>query len=347
MKYQLCIVKVKQHFYKIYHKLDRNQKLVFKNNFKNQEDDCFNLEGKFLSLVQPINEKPKHWIKSPSSVTFVPQFCVFLVTESTSNKIGVYEENFSFRSWLQAGNTNSELVKPSTIICLENGYVAILDQTNLHILDSTLTCCQSFPGSYCCLAEGSELTLFTILQSCAQVFLKVLKMDELNLYKWNYETEVLVTQENLDWASSSCCQNILVHKNVVYISDSGLKKVYMVDHSTQRQTSSQLQLHQPSGLLADDKDNILIADCCRIIVCDSKLQTFRVVIEGLLFITELFRHGNFVLAITSRNGTEASLLKLEIGDTSGDNFIKSWFEQGMSRIRARTRSNNANKHISF
>ena len=139
-----------------------------------------------MSLVQTLNEKPKHLIKSPSAVTFVPQFCVYLVTESTCNQIGVYEENFSFRSWLQAGNTIDQLENPSTIICLKNGHVAILDQTHLHILDSTLTRCQSIPGSYRCLAEGSELSLFTILQTSSQAFLKVLKIDELNLYKWNY-----------------------------------------------------------------------------------------------------------------------------------------------------------------
>ena len=312
--------------------------------FQDQEDDCFNLDGKFLSLVQPFNGKPKHFIKSPSAVTFVPQFGVYFVTDSTSNKIGVYEENFQFRSWLQAGNTINQLENPSSIICLKNGHVAILDQTHLHIFDSTLTSCQSIPGSYRCLAEGSELTLFTILQNSSQAFLKVLKMHELNLYKWTHSTELLVAQDNLDWASSSSCRNILVHKNMVYISDTGLKKVYMVDLSTQRQTASHLQLHQPSGLSADDKDNILISDCCKIIICDSKLQTSRVLIEGLLFVTDLFRHGNFFLAIKSRRGTEASVIKLKITDKSSD-FIKSWFEKGLSRNSEKTRSKNANKTI--
>jgi hypothetical protein len=303
------------------------------------------LEGKFLSLVQTLNEKPKHLIKSPSAVTFVPQFCVYLVTESTCNQIGVYEENFSFRSWLQAGNSTNKLVNPSAIICLKNGYVAISDKTHLHILDSTLTCCQSIPGSYRCLAEGLELTLFSIMHSSSQVFLKVLKMDELNEFKWNYETELLVAQDDLDRASSPSCRNILVHKNIVYISDSGLKKVYMVDITTRRQTSSLLKFHQPSGLSVDDKDNILISDCCKIILCDSKLQTSRVLIEGLLFVTDLFRHENFFFAIISEQEMGASIIKLEITDTSGDNFIKSWFEKGLSRSREKTRCNNANKPI--
>ena len=159
------------------------------------------------------------------------------------------------------------------------------------------------------------------------------------------QTEILVAQDNLDRASSSSCRNILVHKNMVYISDTGLKKVYMVDLSTQRQTASQLQFHNPSGLSADDKDNILISDCCKIIICDSKLQTSRVLIEGLLFVTDLFRHGNFVLAIKTRQGTEASIIKLKITDNSGDDFIKSWFEKGLSRNSEKTRSNNANKPI--
>ena len=116
----------------------------------------------------------------------------------------------------------------------------------------------------------------------------------------------------------------------------------MVDRRTHKQSTSELSLNRPSGILVDE-DNILIADCCKIVLCDSMLQASRVLIDGLPFLSELVRHGNCVLAIQSKH-TEATILKLEMTQESSNyDFINSWFEKSLETLNEETRSNNANK----
>lgn len=334
---------VMRHFNNVL-KLEKKQKA--KLHYSEQDEASFKLENKFLQLLWESDTENGlgNQMKMPTSVTFVPQFRIFLVTEMSLNRIGVYEEeHFVFRNWLQFDNSFSPIINPSTILCLGNGFVAILDENNLHILDASMSLCQAIPGSFHGLTEGSSGTILTILQSSAKAFLKVLKIDQDQVYKWTYSTELVVAQEFHEWSVRSKCEYLLMNRNMVYISDIGLKKVYMVDLTTHHQTASRLTFNKPAGLLVDDSDNILISDCCKIFLSDSKLQTFRVLIDGFPFLSELVRHGNLVIAVRSKQSTEATLAKLKItGSVSNENFINSWFEKGLGRSRDKTRSCNAN-----
>ena len=320
-----------QHF----HKLLKSSTL--KDDFPNQ--DKLRHEPKMgLCLVSMPDVKI---CQNIFSLTFVPQFDVFLIADHVTNRIGVYEEDFSFRSWLHIGGT-SPIENPFRISCLKNGFVAILDERHLHILDTTMHLCQSIPGSYCGLGEGPDGILVVMLKSSQKTFVKMLKMDENYVFKWNYATELVVAQGCQDWAISTCCKYIVCTKECIYISDFGLKKIYMVDRRTHKQSTSPLSLNQPSGILVDE-DNFLIADCCKIVLCDSLLQTSRVLIDGLPFLCELIRHGDYVLAIQSKHA-ETTILKLEMRqESTHDNFINAWFEKSLKTIDEETRSNNADK----
>ena len=321
-----------QHFFKIL------KSPSLKDDFLNKDKHCLEEPKMGLCLLSTPDVKIRHNI---SSVTFVPQFDIFLIADQVTNRIGVYEEDFSFRSWLHIGST-SPIENPFRIICLKNGFVAILDERHLHVLDTSMNLCQSIPGSFCALGDGSDGILVTMIKSSHKAFVKLLKMDENYVYKWTYATELVVAQESPDWAISSCCKYIVCTKRCIYISDIGMKKIYMVDRRTHKQSTSELSLNRPSGILVDE-DNILIADCCKIVLCDSMLQASRVLIDGLPFLSELVRHGNCVLAIQSKH-TEATILKLEMTqESSNDDFINSWFEKSLETLNEETRSNNANK----
>ena len=298
----------------------------------------FSLEKNSLAVSSTLagkqGSKVNH-MNTPTSVTFVPQFGIFLIAEPSVNKIGVYEENFDLRSWLQVGSTRGPLENPSTLLCLDNGFIVILDQRNLHILDTSMSLCQTIPGTFYGLAEGPDVTLFTILQSPAKSILKVLKMDQNFIFKWSYATELIVAQKYPDWGLSSC-NYLTINKSMVYISDTGLKNVYMVDLKTHYQSESPLSFEEPSGLMVDEKDNVLVADCCKIVICDSKLQVFRVLIDGLPFLCDILRHGSFVLAIQS-NQTKSTIIKLQQTERPTDQFINSWFEKGLVKNEARMR----------
>ena len=295
-------------------------------------------ENNSLTVVSTLAGKQGSKVNrmyTPTSVTFVPHFGIFLVAEPSDNKIGVYEENFELRSWLQVGSTGGPLENPSTLLCLDNGFIVILDQRNLHILDTSMSLCQSIPGTFHGLAQGPDATLFTILRSSAKSILKVLRMDQNFIFKWSYATELIVAQKYPDWGLSSC-NYLTINKGIVYISDTGLKKVYMVDLKTHHQAASQLSFEQPSGLMVDEKDNVLVADCCKIVLCDSKLQVFKVLIDGLPFLCDILQHGSFVLAIKT-DQTKSTILKLKQTETPTDHFIKSWFEKGLVKHEERMR----------
>ena len=98
-------------------------------------------------------------------------------------------------------------------------------------------------------------------------------MDQNFIFKWSYATELIVAQKYPDWGLSSC-NYLTINKGIVYISDTGLKKVYMVDLKTHHQAASQLSFEQPSGLMVDEKDNVLVADCCKIVIQSCKCSKF-------------------------------------------------------------------------
>ena len=307
----------------------------------------------FYKLLKPSTlDEPKVGLCSSStpyvkifqnvtSVTFVPQFGIFLIADQVTNRIGVYEEDFSFRSWLHIGGA-SPIENPLRITCLKNGFLAILDERHIHVLDTSMNLCQSIPGSFCGLGEGPEGILVTLLKSSHKTFVKLLKMDEKYVFKWTYATELVVAQESHNSTISSCCNYIVCTEECIYISDIILKKIYMIDRRTHNQSTSQLSLNQPSGMLVDE-DKLLIADCCEIVLCDSSLQTSQVLIDGLPFLSELVRHGNHVLAIQSKHA-ETTILKLEFGQqSSNEDYINSWFEKSLETVNEETRSNNADK----
>ena len=294
----------------------------------------FKLDKYHLKLISQ-NDQLFPWIKHPSSVTFVPQFCVFLVSERSSRRLGVFEENFKFRTWL---NTEYPLIDPSKILCLSNGFIVIVDQENLHIHDASLSFIQTICGCFHGLTEGANGVIFTIQQSTEKSFLKGLKKYENDLvYKWTYSTELVVAQEFSEWSLLSECRFLLFDKNLLYITDSGLQKLYIVDLITHKQIASQVQLERPAGLLMDDCGNLLISDCCRIISWNTSLQTSHIMIDGIPHLTELVRYQNRILALRSKKRGEAIIAELCTFQGCKDSLPKTWFDHAVCRNVAKTR----------
>lgn len=273
-------------------------------------------------------------MQNPSSVTFVPQFGVFLVAERNSSRIGVYEENFQFRTWLQFSTSDHPLMDPTKMLCLSSGFLIIVDKESLHIYDASLTLVKILFGSFHGLAEGSSGLIFTLQKSSDRYCINSLNTKNCTEDKWTSSSELVASQEFPNWEMKSKCTCILFHQNLVYVLDTGLQNLYIVDTLTRNQRTSSITLEHPTGLLLIGNNNLLISDCCRIIAWNLTLKTAEILLDGIPFFSDLVEHDDSILAVVSSHKKSAKILKFSLGsvrDDDEDDFIGAWFEHAMCK----------------
>ena len=298
-----------------------------------KEKSCLIMDCNLDGLVSTM--------KTPSSVTFVPQFGVFLVAERNCSKIAVYEENFQFRTWLQFNTTDNPLIDPTRILCLSSGFLVIVDKECLHIYDASFTLVKILYSIFHGLTEGSSGLIFALQKSTDRYCLKSLHPENSD---WASSMELVAAQEFPNWALKSKCNSLLFHQNIIYVLDSGLKKLYIVNTLTHDQKTSPILLEQPAGLLMLGNNNLLISDCCRIVAWNLTSQTSEVLFDGFPFLSELVEHDNDILAVVSSHKETAKILKLSLGmidEDEDEDFTEAWFENAMDKNLEKNRSNNA------
>jgi len=213
----------------------------------------------------------KHCLMSPHSITYLPQRHCFLVTEPDHNRVGQYEaETFKFRGWLgypeQFAKTRQNYTYPTSILCLANGYVVLIERNRLHVFDSNVCPLQSIGGVFHGLTEGPYGEVFTLSKNKDghTVMKKLVKTQ--NYYKWQGQIILNIVREFKNWETLSKGRFILYSQEKMFITDQGLHKLYIVDLRTGNQTvtgflgSNPGQFKRPTGLLADDMGNLLVGD---------------------------------------------------------------------------------------
>ena len=214
-------------------------------------------------------EKPTHSaLKSPRDVTYIPHRHCFLVSETFTNRIGIYEaENFNFVQWLPHPKTYKRYIRPTSLLSLANGNVFIVTRDNIEILDHNLEGFQFKPGHFSGLSEGDSGEIFSLicLRRTSKYCIQRLTVGPNRFYKWNGQIPLDVVDSFDNWKKSR--PRFLTYSNKkLFITDTGLHKFYLVDLQTGSQQAfgyqgtNPGQLLQPTGIIADHSGHLLIAD---------------------------------------------------------------------------------------
>eukprot|EP00092_Neocalanus_flemingeri_P016904 GFUD01018283.1.p1 GENE.GFUD01018283.1~~GFUD01018283.1.p1 ORF type:complete len:1018 (+),score=268.26 GFUD01018283.1:39-3092(+) len=272
---------------------------------------------------------------SPHSITYLPKFHIFLVTEPDQDRVGIYEaETFKFLTWMeypiQFAKTRLSYDYPTSILSLSNGFLVLLEKTRLHIFDADVKLIQSIGGVFHGLTEGPNGEIFTIgTNKLGRPVVK--KLDRtLASYRWGGRILLTVVLEFENWKTLSQARFLLYSDQKIFITDEGLHKLYVVDLSTWKQVVSGYmgskpgQFKCPTGLVADDLGNLLVGDSDnnRLVVYTGEGKFGKVVDHGDWRFSsphDLARQGRSVLAVFKgiKEGEMGTVVRYKIAGDSG------------------------------
>ena len=239
--------------------------------------------------TEPTEKQTNPALTSPSDVAYIPQRHCFLVSEAFRNRIGIYEaETFNFVDWLAHPKCYKSFVRPTSLLSVANGHVFILVKDRIEILDHKLDGFQFKSGSFSGLTEGDSGEIFTLtcLRRNSSYFIQRLTLGPNNFYKFSGQIQLHIVD-----SFANCKQSrprfLTFSNKKLFITDSGLHKFYLVDLQTRSQQAfgyqgtSPGQLLQPTGLLADQSGQLIIADGNRRLSVYSQTGQFiKVALQG-------------------------------------------------------------------
>eukprot|EP00092_Neocalanus_flemingeri_P039108 GFUD01042570.1.p1 GENE.GFUD01042570.1~~GFUD01042570.1.p1 ORF type:complete len:956 (+),score=242.25 GFUD01042570.1:288-2870(+) len=277
----------------------------------------------------------KNCLISPHSITYLPKFHMFLVTEPDQDRVGIYQaETFKFITWMeypsQFAKTRLSYDYPTSILSLSNGFLVLLDKTRLHIFDAEIKLVQSIGGVFHGLTEGPDGEIFTIGRNKeGQPVVKKLVRTLAN-YRWGGKILLTVVLGFGNWQTLSQARYLLYSNEKIFITDEGLHKLYVVDLSTRNQVVSGYmgskpgQFKCPTGLVADDLGNLLVGDSVnnRLVVYTGEGKFGKVanhVDWRFSSPRDLARQGRSVLAVFKgiKEGEMGTVVRYKIAGDSG------------------------------
>ena len=238
--------------------------------------DCDNFATQQFEMAEEIGDVPTNVpiltagqsvpyflvaLTNPHDIAFHPNLRCFIVTETFSQKVGVYDENFQFKYWLL--HKYGKWDHPTSVLCLKNGYTFILEHNRIEMFDENLKWFQFKPGHFSGLVEGKEGEVYTL--ACFKRFrhtLQKLVVGPNGYYKWQYGGQILLRCSH----KGALPKFLAFHNNKVIITDLGLHKFYIINLDTGAQSTHGYyghnpgQFSMPTGIITDDVGNILIAD---------------------------------------------------------------------------------------
>ena len=251
-------------------------------------------------------------LTSPHDVAYIPQRHCFLVSEPFRNRIGIYEaETFKFVQWLPHPKCYKRFESPSSMLSTANGNVFIVVRDRIEILDSKLNGFQFKIGFFTGLAEGESGEIFTLtyLRNKSAYHIQKMSLRPKNYYKFTGQIYLSVISGNFENTKMARPRFLTYNNAALYITDSGLHRVYKVDLKTGVQSTfghygaSPGQLLGPTGILTDDSGHLLVSDGNkRLLVFSQTGQFIRVALHGeedFLRVQQIRRFKDFIIVIKS------------------------------------------------
>jgi DNA-binding beta-propeller fold protein YncE len=202
-------------------------------------------------------------LESPYDITFIQPPGTkgfYLVTEPLRNHVGVYSANdMTYLGPLGLGTVLYQ--SPTSVISLKSGGFVLIDENKINIFDECGRPLQELCGRYHGLSEGNDDDLYTLHG------LQIVRiMKENGRYIIKEKIKLTVIKDFEKWNNLTKPRNLLYSMDKVYISDSGLHKLLMVDLITGQQMALGYlgegigQFQRPTGMVADKVGNLLLVD---------------------------------------------------------------------------------------
>ena len=203
-------------------------------NFRRQN---FQLTGHFSCIPSSHDRKV---LQHPHDIAYLPSLKKFLVTETFYGRVGVYDENFEFKYYLQHPMRNLRFHSPNSVLNLSNGNILIMEKRGIQIYDSHLNWFQFKAGYYSGLTEGPDNEVFTLAwmkEETSRCHVKRLKLSGTGKYTWSGSIKLTLMSRDPKCAESNprfltCSNGLLVitdlgqHRYVYYIDlKNSLKKI--------------------------------------------------------------------------------------------------------------------------
>ena len=275
-------------------------------------------------------------LSSPCDVALLANRRLLLVTEPSLNRIGIYSaDDLQFKAWCIYpciyGQNKKKFYYPTNILRTRN-FLFILVKNELLILDDELQPHQPpIKGKFAGLAENEMGDVYTMFNDWkGRTYVKCLRLDTdpwrkemygKQYFLWHGDKVLLSVVEKFQgWESHSKCWFLTAKGSNLYITDTGLSKVYILDLKTGLQSafgllgSNEDQLKAPTGILTDEQGNLLVCDSGndRLVVYD-EAGSFLKVAESNEFSTPfgMVRHENTIVVVYQGNTSQrrASLVR--------------------------------------
>ena len=279
---------------------------------------------------------------TPHSIAYLPRTSLIIVSEPEHHRVGCYlvQQGLKFYSWLgypkKCLQTRQQFNHPTSILSVSmSNFLVLQEEDHLHIFDAFGIWTQCIAGEYNGLTEGPNGEIFTLGKnsSVQPVIVKFEKQGP--LYKNTGNIVITALQEFDNWEIISKAMCLLFSKGKIYITDEGLHKLFVVELSTNKQTVSGYlgsklgQFKHPTGMLADDVGNVLVADSGnnRLLVYTEEGKFLRVMqqldVVRLSSPQGLARMGDAVLAVFRGEGGEGgkgatAVVEFKVSKDSGE-----------------------------
>ena len=182
-------------------------------NFRRQN---FQLTGHFSSIPTSHNRKV---LQHPHDVTYLPTLKQFLVAETFYDRVGIYDENFDFKFWLQHPKGYMRFLMPNSVLNLSNGNVLIMEKRGIQFYDAYMNWFQFKAGHFSGLTEGPDNEVYTLAwlkEETSRCHVKRLAMkEETGKYAWTGSIKLTLMSRDPKCAESNprfltCSNGLLV-----------------------------------------------------------------------------------------------------------------------------------------
>ena len=203
-------------------------------------------------------------LTSPYDITFLQPAGTkgfYLVTEPPQDHVGVYSStDMAYLGPLGRGIVQFQ--SPTSILSLKGvGGLVLIDKHYLHLFDDHCRRLQKLPVKYHGLTEGMDKDIYTMQGMTIVQFSK-----DKGMYHIKKIINLTVVEDFDKWYILSKPRHLLYNMGRLYISDSGLHKLFMVNLSSGHQTAWGYlgegigQIKRPTGMVADRNGNLLLVD---------------------------------------------------------------------------------------
>jgi len=222
-------------------------------------------------------------LRAPTNLTFIPHLKIFLITEPSFNRIGVYSSfDSKWVAWMQYPRITvkrNAFKYPTSILFVEKKlYFIEKDQLLITRLEDTnCTWLGTFKGSFHGLAAGDPGSgvIYTILEEDNNSYLLTIKNKQAN--------KIFLSK----FEGSSKMRFLAYSNRRIVITDLAQHRILLVETDSNCEISIKMtgylgskfgQINRPTGVVFDDNDNVLVCDSAndRLVIYNKELQMIKI-----------------------------------------------------------------------